>query len=165
MLITGRTETFVGYVAFIDKPLTGWGAWSKDPNWKYHILASYMGNKDDFNFANTNHIVDIIPSHSVIIGYAMQNGVFAFIAILLIILFVIRMALYSIKKNDYYNYALMYFLIVLCWNGLFSPLSHFRLSLPLYMSFILVRYQVNKYKKTSGNSIENYEKNLLRNNR
>lgn len=144
LLMTGRTEAFVGAVAFMDNPLTGWGAWAEDPDWKYHILGQTIGSKGEIkNF----DMVNVIPSHSVLIGSGMQNGIFALLAMLSIFIFTIRRAVYSIKAMDIYSLFLVGYLLDFCWISMFSPLSHFRLTLPLIMVFILVRFQINRYKE------------------
>lgn len=152
LLIMGRTEAFVGWVAFMDKPLFGHGAWAIDKNRKYQALAHSLKNSDSvFRVEDLN----IIPSHSVLIGSGMQNGIIAFIFMGSILYFFIKKGFLSINKLDPYIVVNISFIIAIIWNGLFSPQSHFRLTLPLYFSFLLVSYLVNEkrlayYRKKSS---------------
>lgn len=144
LLMVGRSEVFVGYVAFTDKLLTGWGAWAKDPNMKYHILQSYISNSiyNDANILN-----DEIPSHSVLIGSAMMNGIFAFILMLAIFIFTIKRGIYILKHGDPYTSVIIILLIDFIWTMCFSPQSAFRYITPIEMAFILCTYLTIKQKK------------------
>lgn len=150
ILMMGRSEVFVGYVAFTDKPLTGWGAWTKDPNMKYHMLQSNISNSI-YNKINISD--DTIPSHSVLIGSAMMNGIFAFILMLNIFFFTIKRAIYILKNEDAYITAIIIFLIDFIWTMCFSPQSAFRYITPIEIAFILCTYQNIKTKKKYN---ENY---------
>lgn len=141
LLIMGRTETFVGWVAFMDEPLFGHGAWAIDKTRKYLALA--------FTLKDTEYRVedlDIIPSHSVLIGSGMQNGILAFLFMGYILLFFIKKGFKSINKSDPYIIITLSFIISIIWNGLFSPSSHFRLTLPLFFSFLLSSAIINERK-------------------
>lgn len=144
LLMMGRSEVFVGYVAFTDKPLTGWGAWTKDPNMKYHMLQSSISNSK-YNKNNISN--DTIPSHSVLIGSAMMNGIFAFILMLNIFFFTIKRAIYILKNEDIYITAIIILLIDFIWTMCFSPQSAFRYITPIEIAFILCTYQNIKTKK------------------
>lgn len=141
LLKQGRSEVFIGWIAFMDKPLFGHGSWAQDVGYKYHTLYSKIRNDDEKfdRMTFTGH--DVIPTHSVIISMGTMNGILAFAFMLAIIYFFlkrgIRLILYS---NDRYLIVISFFFFSLCWNSLFSPLSHFRGTLPLYMAFILVSY-------------------------
>jgi len=132
LLLMGRTETFVGWVAFMDEPLFGHGAWAKDITGKYRILVFKL---KDAIYKEPK--LDIIPSHSVLIGAGMQNGILAFLFMGSILIFFIRSGFKSINKKDPYLILIISFIISIIWNGLFSPVSHFRLTLPLFFAFIL----------------------------
>ena len=144
LLLMGRTETFVGWIAFMDKPLFGHGAWAIDQSFKYNALAHTLKNSDRmFQVQDLN----IIPSHSVLIGSGMQNGIFAFFFMAYILYFVLKRGFLSINKHDPYIVLNIFFIISIIWNGLFSPQSHFRLTLPLYFSFLIVSYLINIKRK------------------
>lgn len=138
LLMMGRSEVFVGYQAFTDKPWTGWGAWPKDPGMKYHKLQAKINN-GKYNIYNI--LYDEIPSHSVLIGIGMMNGIFALFTMMLIFIYIIYMAKKTLKTNDAYTYVTVAFLIDFIWTMLFSPQSAFRYVVPIEMAFILITYQ------------------------
>jgi hypothetical protein len=146
LLMVGRTEAFVGWVAFMDKPFFGHGAWANDKTEKYRVLVSDL-KKEEYNRAKAAQGIDIIPSHSIIIGAGMQNGILAFIFMLSILIFCLKKGIRSIDRSDPYVLILVSFLISEVWVALFSPNSHFRLTLPLYFAFFLASFIVNEKKK------------------
>lgn len=142
LLVMGRTETFVGMVAFIDKFWTGHGAWAEDKSGMYHYLM--------FEFKNMDRIVEkysIIPSHSVLIGAGVQNGIAAFLFMAMILVFFVKRGIKSLNKNDRFLIITIFFLNQVIWNGLFSPTTHFRSGLPLYFAFLLASYIFHHNKK------------------
>ena len=150
LLIMGRTETFVGWVAFIDQPWFGHGAWAKDTTGKYRALI--------FKFRDSESKISdlgIIPSHSIIIGAGMQNGLLAFIFMGSILIFFIKKGFKSINRVDPYIIIIISFIISIIWNGLFSPISHFRLTLPLAFAILLSTYILNKRNKMGYKRLEN----------
>ncbi|MDR1652550.1 MAG: hypothetical protein LBS01_02640 [Prevotellaceae bacterium] len=159
-LMMGRSETFIGAMAFADAPLFGHGAWSPDPTGKYHRMQ--------LEFVNSNTDVarmeytDVIPAHSVIIGAGTNNGILAFVFMVAIFYFFISKGIKSVRKNDAFLYVTVAFIFALLWNGLFSPQSHFRFNMPPYFAFLLASYIINS-GKIIVNSVKN--ENLLYNNR
>lgn len=141
LLAVGRSEVFVGFVAFMDRFWTGWGAWTSDPGMRYHIMQSVISNTI-YNPANV--LNDVIPSHSVLIGSGMMNGIFAFLMMLTIFVFILRKAIKLFNVPDRYTYVILFFTIDFLWHMLFSPQSAFRYILPLNMAFILISYYVHK---------------------
>lgn len=144
LLMVGRQEVFVGYIAFTDKPLTGWGAWAKDPNMKYHMISSIISNSV-YNEANI--LYDEIPSHSVIIGSAMMNGVFALLFMLSIFIYTIKKTIYIFGKQDIYMPAITILFIDFIWHMCFSPQSAFRYIIPIDIAFILCSYHIILLKR------------------
>jgi len=144
LLLAGRTEVFTGWIAFMDAPLLGHGSWAQDPGYHYHHIVSLFHDKefsfDVFSGAN------VIPTHSVLIGYGTFNGILPFIILLLIMIRVFKQAFYSLRFSDSLQIVHIFFITQLFWNLIFSPLSHFRQTLPLYMAFIFVTYMVNIQK-------------------
>ncbi len=140
LLMVGRSETFVGLQAFMDKPLWGYGSWKLDSEtgYKYSILRYDIQNSESERmiFKST----DRIPCHSVIVGWGTYNGIFVFIMGLFIIIYTYKRGFQSLQVYDSMNIMLIFCLLQGCWHALFSPPSHFRYSLPLYMAFSVVSY-------------------------
>lgn len=139
VLLSGRTESPASLAAISDSPWIGWGAWAKDPGWQYHIIqAKFQG--DSFNTEKGN-LVDIIPAHSVLLQTGVNNGIFGLIVMGLILFFFIKQGCLSFDKKNPFLFLSIYCVMQLIWNGLFSPLSHFRASFPIY--FICCMYAYN----------------------
>lgn len=165
LLMAGRAETFVGWIAFTDKPITGWGSWKKDSELdnKYHKLQSTLGGdkieRKEFNADVLDH--DTIPCHSVIISYACNNGIFALILVCAILFSCLKYGIKAIGRNDEHDLLLIYLIVFLCWNMIFSPQSHFRQTLPLSMAFMVACYWQNRNEDESGEDDEEDEEKEL----
>lgn len=143
LLKSGRAETFVGWQAFMDKPLTGHGSWAIDKTKEYHYMLAEIQDRKLRVDRKKSYLV---PTHSVIIGYAALNGIFAFACVLIIVLLTVYLGFKAIDKKDVYLSALLFFMMSLFWNSMFSPITHFRLSLPIAIATIISLYY---YKTTS----------------
>lgn len=155
LLKVGRTETFIGAIAFIDAPLWGHGAWKKDSDYgfKYTKMKSQYQKLNEKVYLDD---VDLVPCHSVLIGFGCYNGIFAFIFGALLILSFFYMGLHNIFVTRRYIIISTYFLIIFAWHSLFSPQSNFRLTLPLYMAFFYVIY-VYKSKEFHEEKVRRYK--------
>ena len=144
LLLAGRSEVYVGLMAFLDEPLYGHGAWAKDSdkNHKYSIMMAKM-HGDKYTTYSPNAI---IPSHSIIIGYAMYNGVFALLFFLFIISIFLKYGYICIQSNIHGPLIIVFFMISMIWVSFCSPIAHFRFDIPLYMSFIFYLYGQTKKK-------------------
>lgn len=137
-LFKGRSETFVAAKAFSDSPWIGQGAWVNDVKYKYHILmARARGDYFDKNKMGAN----VIPTHSVILGYGVNNGIFALVFISIIILYFCYKGGSSLHRNNPYIYLVIFSIVSLWWNGLFSPVSHFRYGFPAYFVYCFFSYK------------------------
>jgi hypothetical protein len=151
LLIMGRTEVFVCMEAFMDKFWTGHGAWAKDITGKYNLMIFQFRNSKIANMEK-----DIIPAHSVLVGAGMQNGVFAFMFMFMILYFFLKRGFMAISKNDPYVVIIVSFMVSILWHGLFSPTSGFRLLFPTYFVMLLTSYLVNKKDKNNENLFCNH---------
>lgn len=141
LLIIGRANTFIGAIAFRDKFLFGHGAWVIDEAGKYWtMLDQLVENERDYKK------IGLIPSHSVLIGAGVRNGLFAFISVFLLIKSSIKKGIRCLKVLDVYNVLIIYFILKLIWDGLFSPIAQLRLTFPLYFAFILTHFIHYNYK-------------------
>jgi hypothetical protein len=145
LLIMGRTETFVGAIAFADKFWTGHGAWTRDTTGKY--LKMIHKFRDTESKSRAQDYIPLVPGHSVIIGAGVRNGVFALICMFLILFRFLKIGLNTFTKKDPYVIICIYFVFQIAWNGMFSPIGHFRTTFPLYFAFLLVTYLIQKNNK------------------
>lgn len=152
LLIQGRSEFFVGIQAFEDSFLWGHGSWALDKNMKYsnQIAKASLGYIPE-NYGSSLGAVPI-PSHSVLMGAGVNNGIFAFIAMLIIFIFFLRKCITLFVKlyNSKYFIIIAYELFMMIWTFFFSPTSHLRQSLPLIFIIILIltnRFSVAEHFK------------------
>lgn len=135
LLARGRTEFFVGLIAFSDKPLFGHGAWADDDSLVYANMIVELHGHDAVHFLDRNFLV---PAHSVLVGHGVWNGIFAFLISLSLFIFFVKRGVKSLPKVDLkYQFILVSCLTDLIWNYLFSPQSHFREGLPLEFAIIM----------------------------
>ena len=145
LLMAGRSEMWVGWQAFMDKFWFGHGAWPYDPSGKYQRMMYAMHDEVRKLPLDTNYL---IPSHSVLVGCGMMNGVFAFLAMAYIVFFFLKRGVLSfVRCEKAYKLVLVYYVFNLLWTTLFSPQSHFRLSMPIAFAIIFV---IHAYIRTDA---------------
>lgn len=142
VLLSGRTESPASLAAISDSPWIGWGAWAEDPGWKYHIIQANF-QEESFNIMKYN--TNIIPAHSVLLQVGVHNGIFALIIMGCILYFFIKQGCLSFDRRNPYLYLAIFCVMQLIWNGLFSPLSHFRESFPIYFICCMYAYRYKLY--------------------
>lgn len=139
LLMAGRREAWVGWQAFMDKFWLGHGAWAYDTTGHYQRLMLHFHDgaaalsRDQISF----HY--LIPSHSVLVGSGMMNGVFAFLAMGYIVFYFFLKGLRGLVEcENRYKLVLAYFVFEMFWTTLFSPQSHFRATLPVFFSVVFI---------------------------
>lgn len=146
LLMTGRSEAWVGWQAFMDKFWLGHGAWPYDTTGHYQRLMFMMHGERLTPDQLSYHF--LIPSHSVIVGCGMMNGIFAFVAMLYIVFYFLKKGFVSLGFCERkYLLVLAYHEYNLLWNALFSPQSHFRQTLPIAFAIILILYLSDRNQK------------------
>lgn len=141
LLMAGRSEAWVGWQAFMDKFWFGHGAWPYDSTGRYQRMMLAM--QDGFSMFTRSQISYhfLIPSHSVLIGSGMMNGVFAFLSMGFIVFYFLKKGVQSFMRcDDRYKLVLVYYVINLLWTAMFSPQSHFRQSMPVAFAVIFIIY-------------------------
>lgn len=126
LLMVGRTDAIIPFIAFFDKPLTGWGYMTSDPNKKYHRMLTKMSNYSERNRTMYLRTSQDIPGHSIIGYYACSYGIIVFVALVLILYKTWKYVILSIVVRDKYLLYRLYGLLLITWNFLFSPMSHFK---------------------------------------
>lgn len=155
LLMAGRSEAWVGWQAFMDKFWFGHGAWPYDSTGKYQRLMLAMHNELATVSKNQISFHYLIPSHSVLIGSGMMNGIFAFLTMAYIVIFFLWKGLCSfIECENKYKLILVYLVLDLSWTALFSPQSHFRLTMPINFAIIFIMYLSIKNKHVSASFIK-----------
>ena len=86
LLMLGRADSIIPFIAFLDKPITGWGYHTKDPNDRYKRQQEQMLVNNSNTPINLNFKSNHIPAHSGWGYIACSYGILGF----LIILFILR---------------------------------------------------------------------------
>lgn len=141
LLKYGRTESMVGLTAFADSPVVGWGAWPKDPGLRYNsMLFDIQDTKQ-----NKRIEADIIPTHSVVVGYGVYNGALAMLMAVVILAFFVKRGVLALRHQSIFAFILSSSLVGLIWDGLFSPISSMRFQFVLYFACIYYVYKMMQY--------------------
>jgi len=153
LLVQGRTEFFVGLVAFSDRWLWGFGAWPIDKDYKYYymiLLMKFNDVRDDFD---TYLEEQGVPSHSVVVGAGVNYGIFGFIAMTIILIFFIKIGKTSFQglRTTPYFVIFVFFYFQMIWTMLFSPPGHLRETLPLIFSLLLTFNKMASLREHSVN--------------
>lgn len=136
LLKQGRVDAWAAWQAFMDKPLLGHGAWAYDYSMRYLFIEldltgeKYMRER----FKEPR----LVPSHSVLINQGSQNGIAAFLIMLLLLLFFVKCGLEAVVSVPRkYRLLVSHELISLLWAACFSPPSHFRNTFPFIFALFL----------------------------
>lgn len=136
LLMMGRTDSFIPFKAFLDKPLTGWGYKTVDPDNKYRRELLKMKKDEDGSIRRQLREREI-PGHSVWGYYSCSYGILAFLILLFMVGIVSKIFYYSLLVRDDYLMLRIYVFITFIWNILFSPIAHFK-TLPMNMAIVMV---------------------------
>ena len=134
-----RNDTYIGFLAFLDKPLLGHG-YDKQTN-KYYKFALDNGLLPSYTeFKNR------IPTHSTIVGNAVSGGVLASLCWLYFYFLLIRWFIFVVNKGVNSDFSIVIILIILycLWNLAFSPYGFVRYSFPYLSSFLIIYFYFNK---------------------
>lgn len=126
LIMIGRSDAIIPFLAFLDKPLTGWGYMTKDPNKKYYRMLINISNKNDRNRTMYMRSLPFIPGHSVLGYYACSYGIIVFVVLILMLFKSWKYVLLSVVARDKYLLYRLYGIITVTWHFLFSPMPHFK---------------------------------------
>ena len=150
LLVIGRTDSMVPFIAFLDNPITGWGYNTTDPGFKYHLLINKLKVDSGEGYSQDSSIKYNIPGHSIWGYYACSYGIVVFVALCMILYNVWKIVFRSLVVRDKYLLYRIFALFGITWNFLFSPMPHFK-TLPASIALVVV-FSVSALK------MKNYEK-------
>ena len=162
LLMVGRSDAIIPFLAFFDKPLTGWGYMTKDPNKKYYRMELKISNRKERNL-KSDYREQTIPAHSAWGYYSCSYGIVVFIAMFLMLLQLWKYVLLSLVNSDKYLLYRLWAVLSVTWNFLFSPMSHFKWSLPTTIAIILVLSTTAIKEYVNNNFLSNETKNFSNN--
>lgn len=117
MLLAARSDFFVSWMAFTDKPLLGHGYMAKDYTHKYAMAQAAL--------LKTNYVtkedIKLVPAHSVLLGYGVYHGILSLLLFSIIFYYVYKLGIKSLRFNHNYRAYLSYILIISAQHILFGP--------------------------------------------
>jgi hypothetical protein len=145
LLFGGRMEIFSSVIAWLEKPLLGWGSWAVDPNNYFRIrgfeimsnlnydvdldkVLAFYGNIDGF----------LIPTHSALLNLLVWSGIAGLIPFYIFFSSYIR--LFFVSSSDYplsMPFYIAFSFASSFWGVLFSPLGFSNRTI-LIIAFALV---------------------------
>lgn len=152
VLMSGRSEFFVGLFACLKRPIVGYGPWPIDTNGIYEEWLKKYGSAEDVHqyyeyqeYCRKNGFSRyyLIPSHSVIIQFWLWYGIFGLILWLYILYRIWRYFKYDMPTIPHYVGYLAAWLPIHLWNILFSPFSG-RIEYGAFLSALLLCETVRK---------------------
>jgi hypothetical protein len=121
VILGGRTELLISFEAFFDSPFFGHGSWAENSYYTYarlDMVDASGGMLRDLSVAESNIKSFLIPTHSYLMGAIVWGGFFAG----LFWLKVIWLSLSGfLNRNVIESPLLLYIVIGMVWNVLFSP--------------------------------------------
>ena len=142
ILMAGRVEFFVGLRAMVDSPIFGYGLIPVDRKGYYLEFIKKYGDFDDIERYYKDHVyqnldgVEMIPSHSYIIGFWMYYGMMGFI-LWLYVLHILFMYFKRYAASVPYLFGFLSLSIPgVVWAIFFSPYAE-RFLFPLVFTCVL----------------------------
>lgn len=146
ILFGGRGEIFSAVIAWLDKPILGWGSWAKDPFAQYSIAG--LSLMEQLNYTKNIAWLDqfttdagslLIPAHSVLWAALVWGGLLAFLPVYFFLIQFLHStvhAIYSKRARPKYRHAFIACFSV--WMLLFSPFGYSnRIQLAMMTAFII----------------------------
>jgi hypothetical protein len=118
-VLAGRSESIISIRAIRDRPIIGHGSWARNRDYamQYRLLLRQHGIKEIGGWDR----LDAIPTHSHLFGAWVESGILGG-AFWIWCLFLIGRALNAVVRNEApYSPIVLFALLNLTWNILFSP--------------------------------------------
>ena len=124
ILVGGRQEILVSWLAIYDSPIIGHGSWPRDSQYSDLIsgLLSDLGY-DVPAIMFTGEMEGLIPTHSYLIGAWVYSGMLGALFWFYILSINIKSMMQSFNLKSPYKLFILYSVIGLFWDILFSPLG------------------------------------------
>jgi hypothetical protein len=158
VLFGGRNEIFSSYLAWLERPLFGWGSWAADPNDTFNlagkILMTDLGYDLDitrlinkFNLAGT---YGLIPTHSALLNLLVWAGLIGFFPMYVVICQFVIILLESGALKVGYCYPFIFVHVLCLWTLLFSPFGYSnRFSAALMMATAIAHFRSLERSRSS----------------
>ena len=142
MLFAARSDFYVSWLAFMDKPLFGHGSWAEDKGLKYYKIQAKLFSDEKLRGLPDSKLV---PCHSVVVGMGTRNGIIPFLSFLIIFICIYYMGFKSFYPNSIVNSYLAFTIISSSQHLLFGPPAILKNSGSIAFAVILTFYYIKYY--------------------
>jgi hypothetical protein len=158
VLFGGRSEIFSSYLAWIEKPLFGWGSWAADPNNTFNLAGKILMRDIGYDLDITriiNHFDNVgtyglIPTHSALLSALVWGGILGFFPLYIVICQLAINLLESGALKLGYCYPFIFVQLLCLWTLLFSPFGYSnRLSIAFLMAAGVAHFRSMNRTKNS----------------
>lgn len=144
MLFAARTDFYVSWLAFMDKPILGHGSWAEDKDLKYYKIQTKLLSDEKLKRNPDNQYV---PIHSVVVGMGTRNGIVPFVFFLIIFIQIYYMGFKGFHSKSIVNPYLAFTIVSSSQHLLFGPLVILKNSGSIAFAIILTLYYIKHYYK------------------
>ncbi|MEA5413976.1 hypothetical protein VB757_02420 [Synechococcus sp. BA-132 BA5] len=158
VLFGGRSEIFSSYLAWIERPLFGWGSWAADPNDTFNLAGKILMRDIGYDLdidGIINHFdrvgtYGLIPTHSALLSALVWGGIIGFFPLYIVICQLTINLLESGALKVGYCYPFVFVHVLCLWTLLFSPFGYSnRLSVALLMAVAVAHFRSLERSKSS----------------
>lgn len=135
LIVSGRTDVFVAFIAVQEQPIIGLGSWAGDPYGRYSEL--FFELKD----ANVTAYWSFIRSHSILMTAWLWGGILGLSGAAFLAWTVLKCFLQVSRRNEETVILAVILGIGFFWNFFFSPFGHIRTSVPFALGIMLAHVQ------------------------
>lgn len=151
LIMIGRADSVVPFMAFFDKPIFGWGTSAKDtPDFHYIRMTLALqdadNQSDDFGFYGD---LGTIPGHSIWGTYSCWYGLFGFFTILMLVVIMLKASSKCIKDGCDVPLYVLFTVFGFVWTILFSPIANLKTmtgSIAIILALAFLAEERNKIK-------------------
>jgi hypothetical protein len=146
LIFGGRIEIFSTILAWIEKPLFGWGSWAQDPGNYFRIAGRELMTRFnyDVSFADIESFRrqgydGFIPTHSALLNLVVWSGIIGAFPFYVFVLSYLKSFLLLLSNQFLIiPYYISYSFVFSIWSILFSPIGYTnRLVLIQYIAVVI----------------------------
>lgn len=151
IIMSSRSDFYISWIAFLDKPLFGHGAWAVDTHRKYYRMQLALFDEKNIKDDNLRYV----PCHSVVVGKGVANGFFAFAVFLWICIKMYKIGILGLSVYSSYNVYTLWIVFSSFQHLLFGPPAILKNNSAISFAIMYTMYYfiLNKKKQDENSSI------------
>lgn len=138
LLLQARSEWLVWPVAFVERPLFGWGSWAIDVDGRFEALRAVMTDQGQGVFSYNRWAQGYIPVHSLVGAALVWSGFVGLVAVFMLLKVILKLMFRASSVRPTFIPIVSYFGFILLFHFLFSPPQHIRISFPFALGLLIV---------------------------